>query len=194
MIVETTEEWVELYNSNNFDVDLSGWKIQDTSGTIATYTTPSGTKILAGVPAVRGSFLVFKRPETKIMLNNDADGLNLLTPDKKITDSVSYTKAPLGQSYNKTAGVPPGSWQWSTTLTPGTKNVLAVAQNLSKTKNSVKNNGVELGLADISQILNTNQNNNTKSPWFLFFTALTTTLILAAIVLFIKIKFSKKTI
>jgi hypothetical protein len=186
---DETDEWIELYNPNNSDVDLSGWQIQDAAGTITAFTIPRDIKITAG------GFLVFKRPDTKIMLNNDKDGVNLLTPDKKIVDSVSFTSAPLGQSYNKTSGVPFGSWQWSLTLTPGNKNIIAAAaKTLPKTKNSVKNNGVELGLADISQILNTNQNNNTKSPWFLFFTALTTTLILAAIVLFIKIKFSQKTI
>lgn len=73
-----TDEWIEIYNSNNSDVDLSGWQIQDTVGTITTYTIPQGTIILAD------GFLVFKRPDTQIMLNNDGDGLNLLTPDTKI--------------------------------------------------------------------------------------------------------------
>ena len=36
------------------------------------------------------------------MLNNDGDGLNLLTPDGKIEDSMTFTSAPLNQSYNKT--------------------------------------------------------------------------------------------
>ena len=75
---DETDEWIELYNSNNFDVDLSGWQLQDTAGTITTYTIPQNTKILAD------GFLVFKRPDTKIMLNNDGDGLNLLTPIKKL--------------------------------------------------------------------------------------------------------------
>ena len=115
------------------------------------------------------------------MLNNDTDGVELLTPDKKIVNSVTFTKAPLGQSYNKTAG----AWQWSTTLTPGAKNIIT---GLPNAKNSVKNNGVEPGLADISQIANTNQeNNNLINPWFLFFTVLAITIVLALVVLFIKL-------
>ena len=118
---DETDEWIELYNSNNFNVDLSGWQLQDTTGTITTYTMPQGTKILAGVPAISGSFLVFKRPDTKIMLNNDQDGLSLFTPDKKTEDSMTFTSALLNQSYNKTSS----GWQWSTTLTPGATNIIS---------------------------------------------------------------------
>jgi len=190
---DENNEWIELYNFNSFEVDLSNWQIQDTEGTITTFTIPQNSKILAN------SFLVFKRPDTKIMLNNDSDGLNLLTPDKKIIDSANYTKAPLGQSYNKTSS----GWAWSTTLTPETKNIIiktlpasatpkALQAGLSKTKNSVNNNGVEAGLADLSQGIDINQENvQNNNPWFLFFIALAITIILATIVLIIKLKFYK---
>jgi len=39
-----TDEWIELYNSNNSDVDLSDWQLQDQEGTITTYTIPQSTK------------------------------------------------------------------------------------------------------------------------------------------------------
>ena len=183
---DETDEWIELYNQNSFDVDLSGWQIQDTEGTATTYTILQNIKILAG------GFLIFYRPDTKIMLNNDSDGLNLLTPDKKIADSMAFASAPLNQSYNKTSL----NWQWSANFTPGAKNIIAAGQvaqskNTAKTlpneKNSVKNNNVELGLADISQTTNAN-------PWFLFFTALVITIISAAIVLIIKLKYLNKNV
>ena len=183
---DETDEWIELYNSNNFTVDLSDWQIQDVTGTVSTYTILKDTKISAF------AFLVFKRPDTKIMLNNDQDGLKLLNPDKKISDSVSFTKAPIGQSYNKTDS----GWKWSQTLTPGSKNIItansvAVKKTLPKNNNSVKNNVEESGLADISQTTDTNQDNKTSNPWFLFFTALAATLVLASIVLLIKLKLKK---
>ena len=196
---DETDEWTELYNSNNFDADLSDWQIQDVVGTIKTYTIPQGTKILAG------GFLVFKRPETKIMLNNDTDGIHLLTPDEKIVDAATFTSAPLGQSYNKIGS----GWQWSTTLTPGTANIVtavaktlpasatqkALQAGLPKAKNSVKNDGVASGLADISQSISPNREipgigEKTTSPWFLFFTVLGATIILAIIVLLIKLRFT----
>ena len=92
---DETDEWIEIYNSNNTDVDLSDWQLQDTIGTITTYTIPKTTKILGN------GFLVFKRPETKIMLNNDQDGLNLFSPDGKIVSSLNFTSAPLDQTYSK---------------------------------------------------------------------------------------------
>lgn len=189
---DETDEWIELYNSNSFDVDLSGWQLQDRAGTITTYTIPSITKILAN------GFLVFKRPDTKIMLNNDGDGVNLLTPDGKTVDSTGFVNAPLGQSYNLPAGrqVKPGDWSWSTTLTPAAKNIItavkkavAAAKTLPRAENSVKNDGIEPGLADLTQSINTNQDNTLGNPWFLFFTVLAVTIILAVIVLLIKLRF-----
>lgn len=187
---DETDEWIELYNSNNFDVDLSGWQLRDTAGTITAFTILPNTKISAN------GYTALKRPDTKIMLNNDQDGLNFLSPDGKLVDSMSYALAPLGQSYNKNIL---GSWQWSSTITPALKNIVTTVKSiantdktLSKPKNSVKNNGVELGLADLSlpaqASQSINQDNNLANPWFLFFIVLATAIILALIVLFIKSK------
>ena len=178
-------EWIELYNSNNSDVDLSGWQIQDTGGATTTYIIAKDIKISAD------GFLIFKRPDTKIMLNNDKDGLNLLTPDEKIIDSIVFISAPLGQSYNKTSA----GWAWSATLTPGSINIIAVvkAKTLPNSKNSVKNNNIGAGLADISHGFDANQDDNKiTNPWFLFFAVLAATIILASAILLIKLKFLQK--
>jgi competence ComEA-like helix-hairpin-helix protein len=184
---DDTNEWIELYNSNNIDTDLSGWQIQDTNGTPKTFTIPNGTNIIAS------GFLIFKRPDTKIMLNNETDGLNLLTPDKKIADSINYTKAPLGQSYSKTST---DGWAFSTTLTPKAQNIITgvktTAKTLSKIKNSVNNDLSTKGLADISQSLKTNQNTQKNNPWFLFYIVLSITIALATIILFIKLRLGKE--
>ncbi len=106
---DKTEEWIEIFNQNNFEVDLTDWKIKDIAGNRTTaYTFSEGTKISPG------RFLVFYRPTTKITLNNDGDGLNLIQPDGKIIDSVNYEKAPRGQSYNRAES----GWVWSAILTP----------------------------------------------------------------------------
>ncbi|MDP3883207.1 MAG: lamin tail domain-containing protein [Candidatus Staskawiczbacteria bacterium] len=186
---DETEEWFELFNSNNFDVDLAGWKIQDIVGTQTTYVPPKNTVILAG------GFLVFKRPDTKIVLNNDEDGLTLFSPDEKIVDTANYTKSPLKQSYSK-AGL---SWQWSVAQTPGATNSISSAtakpksEGLSNSEKSDKNSVAEAGLANISQSINFKQKNTENpNPWFLFFTALAVTIISAVTVLFIKLKVFRK--
>jgi len=182
---DETDEWIELYNSNNVDVDLSNWQLQDRAGTITTHSIPSITKIMAN------SFLVFKRPETKIMLNNDGDGINLLTPDKKIVDSLSFTNAPTGQSYNKISG----TWAWSTTLTQGAKNVVtAVTKPVSSTKilpkTQISDNNGNIKAEDLTAGLGRAIPTG-KSPWPLFLTVLISTIIVAIIVLLIKIRFLK---
>jgi hypothetical protein len=190
---DEVEEFIELYNSNAFSVDLSGWEIKDTKGTQTSYIIPKNTTISSD------GFLAFKRPETKIILNNDEDGLNLYSPDGKTADSLEYIKAPLGLSYNLPAGrqVKLGSgWEWSSISTPGKLNSTSSnvpetgKQGLPKIENSVKNNNVEVGLAGISLPAKSAQAKNT-SPWFLFFIALGLTIISAATVLFIKFKLSK---
>ena len=165
---------------------MSGWQIQNATGTINTFTIQTNTKISTE------SFLVFKRPDTQIMMHNDGDGINLLTPDGKTEDSVNYSKAFLNQSYNKTKF----GWSWSTTLTPGAANIItalavkvskktvaASSTSLPKTEKPDNNNLTEAGLADVS-----------SGPWLLFFIVLAITIILALLVLFIKVKFLNKNV
>jgi hypothetical protein len=107
------EEWVEIQNKNNFEVDLSGWQISDTVGSPTTYVFPKETKIKPK------GFLVILRPENKIVLNNSGDGLKLSQPNGKILDQVNYQSAPKGKSYNLIAG----QWVWSENKTPGAANI-----------------------------------------------------------------------
>ncbi len=179
-------EWIELYNTNNFEVDLSGWKIKDKDGLITSYSLLENTKISAY------GYLVLKRPNTKITLNNTTDGLTLYWPNDEIVDSMTYEKAPQKQSYNKIGA----SWQWSNSLTPGAKNI--VVQNnakqksgyLSKIENSGNSKEIDASLAAISQSINQEEIKNTN-PWFLFLVALAVTIFSVIIVLFIKFKLSK---
>src|SRR4030042_6782181 len=83
------EEWIEILNQNDFAVDLSGWQIQDTKGKIRLYVFSQGTQIDPQ------ELLVLPRLKTKITLNNDGDGLNLIQPDNSIVDQASYDKAPI---------------------------------------------------------------------------------------------------
>jgi len=111
---DAENEWLELKNTNNQEVDISDWKIQDTIGSTKTYIFPEGTKIKTQ------GYLVLTRPVSKITLNNTGDGLNLTNPNGKIVDSVDFGKAFLNQSYSKTSS----GWAWNSNLTPGTKNIV----------------------------------------------------------------------
>lgn len=173
-------EWVELFNNNNFEVDLSGWQIRDVVGSIKTYTLAEEMKIRAN------GFLILKRPETKIVLQNSGDGLELLNPNNEIIDQVSSGKAPQGQSFNRTLN----GWFWSETLTPGKENIInqtAKEESLENKSQTKDDEGVseikKLSQAGISQNLPEMKNSNSL---LIFISALLIAFISALIVWFLK--------
>lgn len=113
-------EWIELQNLTLDPINLSGWILDK----------KTQFKIPAGTIIPPNGFLVFYRPQTKIVLANDGDSLDLYFPDGTLADSISYSKAPEGQSY---ARLSDGSWRWTTTPSPGAENILTLEteQNLT---------------------------------------------------------------
>ncbi len=141
---DAEEEWLEIFNQNNSETSLANWKISDITGVVKTYTFPEETKIPAK------EFLVLARPVSKITLNNEGDGLKLIQPDGKTVDSVEYTKAPKGQSFNRTAE----GWVWSNVLTPGSSNENSKTESevgTIKTDETSPEFQTEKGLAAVSQ-------------------------------------------
>lgn len=172
---DETDEWIELYNSNNFIVDLGGWKIKDLEGSTTTYILPENTKVPTG------NYLLLKRPEIKITLNDKNDGLNLMWPNGKIVDSMNYVDAPKNQSYNK---IHPSGWEWSPKLSPGSLNILPEEKTLPESKK-----------LDTKQLAATGESVNFRSkngsPWFLFLVAIVLTVVSALTILILKFKFKK---
>ena len=175
---DTTEEWIEIYNQNGFEIDLSDWKIEDTTGKTTPYLFPAGTKI------PQNGFLVLKRPETKITLNNDGDGLNLFSPSKEKKDAVSYEKAPLGQSYNLTSK----GWTWSSKLTPGALNIISTKETKQVTPKPSPND--ETFVIDLSSEKETAAvaaaATNIPRKWFPFLIAIPLAVVSAGLILSLK--------
>jgi len=126
-------EWIELQNLTSDTLDLSGWILDKKTQ----FKIPNGT-IIAPL-----GFLVFTRPQTRIALNNDGDSLDLYFSDGTLVDSISYLKAPEGQSFTRF----PNGWVWTTTLTPASENIFqekiitAVKQtNLPAVENKIAEN------------------------------------------------------
>jgi len=171
-------EWIELFNKNNFEVNVSGWQISDEVGVTSTYTFPEKTKIGPN------SFLIISRPESKITLNNSGDGLKLIQPDGNTLDGVSYKNAPMGNSYNLTNG----KWEWSSVPTPKAANVLSSGQKKAevvavKTEDNFNSSSAEKQLASAEkQIL------ESKNPPLPFLAALALAIISGISLLFLKKK------
>ena len=161
---DAENEWIEIFNQNNFEVDLSGWKIKDIEGRVTTYTFLAGTKLSSK------EYLVLFRPTTKITLNNDKDGLNLIQPNNEIIDSVKYEKAKKGQSYNKAES----NWFWSSDLTPGKENSIKKQETENKKDNKLTETGfqpIELAGAGVKLTESSNQQTKAKklSPFLIAF-------------------------
>lgn len=131
---DTENEFIEIFNANNFEVDLSGWKVKDKVGAVKSYSLPENTKIPAN------GFLVLKSSQAKISLNNAGDGVELLDPSGKIIDSIDFSKSQPGQSWSKVESV----WAWTAKPTPGGANIIvAISANATsslKTATSSKTN------------------------------------------------------
>lgn len=183
---DETNEWIELYNENSVGMDLSGWKIKDVKGTTVSHTFGAEVRIPAN------GYLVLKRPETKITLNNDEDGLLLVYPNGQTADSINYKEALGGESYNRIGS----QWQWSPTLTPGAQNI--VSQKKVRTallKKELSGNGIGGGTntASISDAADTDGGAlaQIKKPWLIFLAALIA-IISATAILLLKLKFKNE--
>lgn len=170
---DDTEEWIEIFNENNFKVDLSNWKIKDIIGKTKTYIFPKGTKISAK------GFLVLKRPISKITLNNDGDGLKLIQPDGDIVDTITYEKAPLGQSYNRTES----GWVWKENLTPGAPNITSISMPESKKETKKEENQGSVGKEELAIIGEQFSEKSSSTP---LLTALVTSIFSGIIILILK--------
>ena len=135
---DETEEWLELFNKNDFLVDLSGWKISDSFGKTKEYSFPENSL----VPPQE--YLVIRRPESGIVLNNQEEKLILSSPDNQIIDSVYYKGSVLSQSLARFSD----QWSWTKTLTPGSLNIQSDHKSKEQEESVINENAEEeVGLA-----------------------------------------------
>ena len=80
----TPAEFIELYNSSDQPVSLSGWMIDDGVGGSSPYTFPNG------VVMQPGDFWEIYTSGLNISLNDDGDSARLLYPDGSVIDEVSW--------------------------------------------------------------------------------------------------------
>jgi hypothetical protein len=113
------EEFIELQNTGEDDVDLTGWKLSDGARTYMIGNEDEETELAAG------SYLVFPRTITKIALNNTGvEQVSLLRPDSRVAFETSYEDAPQGSSWSRSSA---GIWAWSDIATPGRENIISQA-------------------------------------------------------------------
>jgi PKD repeat protein len=105
------EEYIELYNSENFDIDLENWTLRDKSKT-GKYVFPKNSEIKSG------EYLLVKKEDYKFALNNSNEELTLFDNDGKEISKLSYASS----KENLSLGLDKDTWRWSKYLTPNEKN------------------------------------------------------------------------
>jgi|GEM_PF-3282148 len=125
---EVGNEWVEIFNPTNYDLDLVGGLICDSRNTISTCKAMSG-KILSG-----GWFKIDLR--SVIYLNNDGDTVFLKNPEGKLIDQIVYSEENknLPNEGEALARKIDGGMEWAITkiLTSGMKNEISLPEQLEK--------------------------------------------------------------
>jgi len=115
---DSLDEFVELYNPNTEPIDLNGYTLQ----TGANYTY---RYVIADLTIEPGGYVIFTSGNTNLALANSAGAARLLDQTGAVISEItSYSDAPDGQSWIFMSG----SWQWSTTPTPGAQNVVTVPE------------------------------------------------------------------
>lgn len=122
------EEFIELYNTTDQNIDLTGWKLSD----LAKNYTLSGI-----IPAKQ--YKSYNQSETKIALNNTSETVALTDNYNQTQSSTSYTKTYKGLSYIPVLQ----TWSWTQTITPNTSNIFTENTNLENLKNYVEIENIE---------------------------------------------------
>lgn len=132
---DSEDEFIELYNSNSKNFDLSGFALEVGLTTKRKYTFPAGT-ILSPK-----SFKAFFSSDTGLALSNTGSQVSLLDPSgNTISGTDAYASAKDGQSW----ALANGKWYWSSQATPNAANIIkepavkgaATKSTASKTKSS----------------------------------------------------------
>jgi hypothetical protein len=109
------DEYIELYNPNDQDVNLAGYTLRTGSNFHDYYILPAQT-------LMAGQYAVFYSSITHLGLTNAGGAAQLLDPTGVV---LSLTQT-YGQAKSDIAwGLFDGSWKWTTELTPAAANVLA---------------------------------------------------------------------
>jgi PKD repeat protein len=105
-------EFIELFNPNDNEIDLSGWRLNTKLGSFE-FKASGNTSIKAN------GYLTLRRTLTRLPLSNLDDTIKLYSSAGKLIDSVKYKKPAVGNSYCLDDD---DKWQWCRRPTPGAKN------------------------------------------------------------------------
>jgi predicted extracellular nuclease len=125
-------DWIEIYNTSESDIDISGYKIYDSggkSGSKPKKEFPSGTLIPAqGFYVVVTDTADFEGDASGFGLSSGGETVWLEDINGTLIDTVVFSAMDVTQSYGR---YPDGSpnWQLSNTITRGTPNMVTAVED-----------------------------------------------------------------
>ena len=134
-------EWIEIFNAGETEVNLSGWKLKDASDKEYNF---KDEKIIAG------EYLVLFRPQTKITINNDAETLSLIAPSGEVASQIQYSGG--SQEGFSFARYAKNDWRWTSLLTPGKINEFSQTNKKGAVLGESESDISSTPLADINYI------------------------------------------
>lgn len=124
-----TGDWLELYNSGDEDIDLTGYFVSDNADSLTKAQLGAGLTIPAG-----GVLMLWSDSDVDqgvdhlpYNLSKEGEGVYVSTPNNELVDGIEWTSAPSDTSY---ARFPDGTgdFVWCTKPTPGLLNGDACAE------------------------------------------------------------------
>ena len=109
------DDWVELYNLSNQNLDISGYYLTDSKKNLTKWKFPEGT-----ILKMNAYLIVWADKDTTQMglhtnfkLSSTGENVLLLTPEQEVIDEVKFPAVDIEQSY---ARIPngTGNFVWST--------------------------------------------------------------------------------
>lgn len=114
-LTDADDEFIELYNPNNSNFDLTDFQLAFGSNNPRKYTFPEGTVLKPG------EFRAFTSGNTSIGLSNTEAQVWLLNPTGEVvSQSEPYSSAKDGQAW----ALNNGNWQWTAAPSPNESNTL----------------------------------------------------------------------
>jgi len=107
------EEWIELKNNTNEEIDLTNWILDDVEGGSKYYIIPE-----LKIPP--HSYISISKSQSGIAFNNNGDEVRLFDNEGYLVNKVIYPSTALDKSYI----FQDGNWIWSNTATQEQKNIL----------------------------------------------------------------------
>jgi len=114
-------EFIEIFNPENFTVDLTGWSLDDAEGGSAPF-------IFENLLIKPNSYLAISRSDSGIVLNNSFDSARVINPAGDVINEQSYTKAKNDNAFILGKN---GQWTWGDSISPGEENQISQQVKIS---------------------------------------------------------------